>query len=131
MAKSPLRTMRRRSANPYPFTEGGLMYNYDFGSPTGEGPRGSFGEPGDHHHGRSVLSLIVWIAVIAVVAALGLGLAVWAFGFLFSLVGWILRVAVIAGVAALIWRRVVRGRCRCRHRAWDQGPDDYGRRRSA
>lgn len=106
------------------------MYNYDFGSSTGEGPRGYAGEPGDHR-GRSILSLIVWIAAIAVVASLGLGLAVWAFGFLFSLVGWILRVAVIAGIAALVWRRVVRGRCRCGHRAWDPGPDDHWRRHSA
>jgi putative flippase GtrA len=50
------------------------------------------------------------IAVVAVVAIVGLGIAFWLLGFLFHLAGWILRVAVLAAVAALVWRRITRHR---------------------
>jgi hypothetical protein len=87
-----------------------MMHNYEFGS-WGASRPGPYGEPeGDAPQKHSTFSLIVMIAVVAVVAIVGLGVAFWALGFLFHLAGWILRVAVLAAVAALVWRRITRHR---------------------
>jgi putative flippase GtrA len=78
-----------------------MMPNYEFGS-WGASRPGPYGEPeGDAPQKHSTL---------AVVAIVGLGVAFWALGFLFHLAGWILRVAVLAAVAAFVWRRVTRHR---------------------
>ncbi len=55
-----------------------------------------------------MFSLIVMIVVIAVIAAVALSVTFWALGFLFHLAGWILRIAVLAAVAAFVWRKVNR-----------------------
>jgi hypothetical protein len=90
--------------------EGGTMHNYEFGS-WGASRSGPGGEPeGDPRQKHSTFSLIVMIAVVAVLAILGLGIAFWLLGFLFHLAGWILRVAVLAAVAAFVWRRITRRR---------------------
>ena len=90
--------------------EGGTMHNYEFGS-WGASSSGPHGEPeGDAPRQHSTFSLIVLIAVVAVLAIVGLGVAFWLLGFLFHLAGWIFRVAVLAAVAAFVWRRVTRHR---------------------
>jgi hypothetical protein len=90
--------------------EGGIMHNYDFGS-SGASHRGPYGEPeGETGRKQSLFSLIVMIVVVAVLAVVGLGVVFWALGFLFHLAGWILRIAVLAAVAAFVWRRINRRR---------------------
>lgn len=84
------------------------MHNYEYGSSGSTSHYSGYGESdGDRPH-RSLLSLVVTIVVVAVAAAVGLGVAFWALGFLFSLLGWILRVAILAAVAAFVWHRVGR-----------------------
>ena len=86
------------------------MHNYEFGS-WGGSRRGPYGESeGEGPRKQSTFSLIVMIAVVAVLAIIGLGIAFWVLGFLFHIAGWILKVAVLAAVAAFIWRRVTRHR---------------------
>jgi hypothetical protein len=51
---------------------------------------------------------VLTIVVIAVAASVGLGVAFWAVGLVFHLFGWILRIALLAGVAAFVWRWVNR-----------------------
>jgi putative flippase GtrA len=86
------------------------MHNYEFGS-WGASRPGPYSEPGgDSPRKHSTFSLIVMIAVVAVLAILGLGVTFWVLGFLFHLAGWILRVAVLAAVAALVWRWITRRR---------------------
>ena len=87
------------------------MHNYESGSSFGSGSYGSTGDP-DGHRGRSIFSLIVMIAVVAVGAVLVLGTAFWVLGLVFHMVGWILKVALLAAVAALVWRSITRGRSR-------------------
>jgi hypothetical protein len=85
-----------------------MMHNYEFGSSGGthQGPYG--GSAGDEPRKHSMFSLIVMIVVVAVLAIAGLGIAFWALGFLFHMAGWILRIAVLAAVAAFVWRWVNR-----------------------
>jgi hypothetical protein len=85
------------------------MHNYESGSFFGSGSSNPSGEP-DEHRGRSFFSLIVMIAVVAVGAVLVLGTAFWVLGLLFHMAGWILRVALLAAVAAFVWKRITRGR---------------------
>ena len=86
------------------------MHNYEFGS-WGASRPGPYGEPeGDAPHKHSTFSLIVMIVVVAVLPSSVSGVAFWALGFLFHLAGWILRVAVLAAVAAFVWRWVTRRR---------------------
>ena len=61
-------------------------------------------------HGHSVFSLVLIIAVVAVVGAVALTIAFLLLGFLFHVVGFILKVAIVAAVVALVWRRVTRHR---------------------
>jgi putative flippase GtrA len=87
-----------------------MMHNYEFGS-WGASRQGPYGEPeGDGPRKHSTLSLIVMIAVVAILAIVGVSVVFWALGFLFHLAGWILRVAVLAAVAAFVWRRITRHR---------------------
>jgi hypothetical protein len=84
------------------------MHNYEFGAPGGT-QRGPYGGPeGDTPGKHSMFSLIVTIVVVAVLAMVAIGIAFWTLGFLFSIAGWILRVAVLAAVAAFVWRWVNR-----------------------
>jgi hypothetical protein len=84
------------------------MHNYQFGASGGSDPGAYGGPPGDAPQKHSIFSLIVMIVVVAALAIAGLGITFWALGFLFHMAGWILRVAVLAAVAALVWRRVNR-----------------------
>lgn len=85
------------------------MHNYDFGAVGGSGSQNPYTEPqSDVPRKHSMFSLIVMIVVIAVIAAVALTITFWALGFLFHLAGWILKVAVLAAVAAFVWRRVNR-----------------------
>jgi putative flippase GtrA len=88
------------------------MQNFQFGpsSSTGSAAGPSQQEPRRH----SVLSLILLIAAVAVVTTVGLGFAFWALGFLFHMLGWILRVAILTAVVAFVWKRVTRRGCRSR-----------------
>ena len=83
------------------------MNSYETGA-SGAGPtyRGFGGDDDPRRH--SVFSLLALIAVVAVVAVLALGLVFLIIGTLFSLAGAILKVAILVGIAALVWRRVVR-----------------------
>jgi putative flippase GtrA len=84
------------------------MHNYEFG-PSGDPSHYSgFGETHADRPHRSVFGLVVTIVVVAVLAAAGLGVAFWALGLLFHLLGWILRVAILAAVAAFVWHRLCR-----------------------
>ena len=87
------------------------MHNYEFGSSSGGGQFESQ-VPGDRPQSHSVLSLIILVCLVAVAAAVGLGLAFWALGFVFHVAGLLLRIALVTAVIAFVWRRVVRGRCR-------------------
>ena len=85
------------------------MHNYDSGllvDPVPSGPVRRTGGRRTRKH--SIFSLIVMIVVVAAIAAVGLTITFWALGFMFHLAGWILRVAVLAAVAAYVWRRVNR-----------------------
>jgi len=68
--------------------------------------------PGYDEHRHSTLSLILLIAAVAVIGIIAIGFTFWALGFLFHVFGLVLKIAILAGVAALVWRRVARGRCR-------------------
>ena len=85
------------------------MHNYDFGAVGGSGGENPYTDRENHGPRRnSMFSLIVMIVVIAVIAAVALTITFWALGFLFHLAGWILKIAVLAAVAAFVWRRVNR-----------------------
>ena len=87
------------------------MHDYVSGALGGSTHQTPYGGPERHTSEKhSVFSLIVMVVVIAVIAAVGLSITFWALGFLFHLLGWILKVAVLAAVAAVVWRWVSR-RC--------------------
>jgi hypothetical protein len=88
------------------------MSDYDFGH------SGGFTAGSSHHSSdndgprqNSIFSLIVMIVVIAIIAAVLLGVAFMVLGFLFHIAGWILKIAILAAVAAFVWRRITRRRC--------------------
>ena len=91
------------------------MPNYDAG-PLGDPAHYSgYGDPQpDRPRKPSIFSLIVMIVVVAAIAAVGLTIAFWVLGFVFHLAGWILKIAVLAAVAAYVWRWV--GRRSSHHR---------------
>jgi hypothetical protein len=95
------------------------MHNYEFGPAGTSGGPGADGDPyryGDHGRpGRGMFGTVLMIVAIAIGAMLLLGTAFWAIGLVFHLFGWILKVALLAAVAAFVWRRVTRGRG---HRDW-------------
>ncbi len=80
---------------------------YDFG-PFGSTGQSSHHEPDEAPRKNSIFSLIVMIVVVAVLGAIALSVVFWAMGFLFHLAGWILRIAVLAAVAAFVWRKINR-----------------------
>jgi hypothetical protein len=85
------------------------MHNYDAGPLGDPAHHTGYGEPEpDRPRKSSIFSLIVMIVAVAAIAAVGLTITFWALGFMFHLAGWILRVAVLAAVAAYVWRRVNR-----------------------
>lgn len=69
----------------------------------GPGPSGPCGE---RHH--SVLGLVLLIAAVAIAGTAVLGFGFWALGFMFHIAGMILRVAILAAVAAFVWKRIMR-----------------------
>lgn len=82
---------------------------YDFGPIGGSSAQSSHHQPdNDDRHKNSIFSLIVMIVVVAVVGAVALSVMFWAMGFLFHMAGWILRIAILAAVAAFVWRRINR-----------------------
>ena len=86
------------------------MHSYETG-PYGTGPTFRvFGSDEEEPKRHSMFSLIALIAVIAVAAVLAIGLVFLILGTLFSLAGAILKVAILVGIAALVWRRVARRR---------------------
>ncbi len=88
------------------------MHSYEFGPIGGSGSAGSPKDPGDKPGGNSALSLILLIAVVVVVAVVGLGLAFWVLGTLFHFAGFIVRIALVTAVVALVWRRIAGRRSR-------------------
>jgi hypothetical protein len=89
------------------------MHSYETG-PHGSGPYRVFGRDEEEEPRRhSVFSLVALIAVVAVVGALALALVFLIIGTLFSLAGFILKVAIIVAISAFIWRRICR-----RHRTY-------------
>jgi hypothetical protein len=89
------------------------MHNYDFGGFGSSAREPTYGGPEDGGPRKhSVFSLVVMIAVVAVIAVLALALGFWLLGLVFHLAGLIVKVAVLAAVAALIWRRISRHRSR-------------------
>ncbi len=83
------------------------MSNYDFGHGSGSAGHSSYtGPENDAPSKNSMFSLIVMIVIVAVIGAVALSVAFWAVGFLFHLAGWILRIAILAAVAAFVWRRI-------------------------
>ncbi len=83
---------------------------YDFGPFGSAGQSSHYEGDNDAPHKNSIFSLVVMIVVVAVIGAVVLGLAFMALGLLFHLAGWILKVAILAAVAALVWRRINRRR---------------------
>jgi hypothetical protein len=83
------------------------MHDYQFGS-SGSGA----GDDYDRPHRYSTLSLVLLIVGVAIAAAVGLGIIFWALGFLFHLLGWVLKIAILAAVAAFVWRRITCRRTR-------------------
>jgi hypothetical protein len=84
------------------------MHNYDFGPFGGASHQGAYGEPEGGPRRHSVFSLVAWIVVLAVAAAIVLTIAFWALGIIVGLAGWILKIAILAAVAAFVWRKVSR-----------------------
>jgi hypothetical protein len=82
------------------------MHNYESGPFGGTGHQGPYGEREGGRH--SVFSLVAWIILLAVVAAIVLSVAFWVLGIVVGIAGWILKVAILAAVAAFVWRRVCR-----------------------
>jgi hypothetical protein len=81
---------------------------YDFPSD----PLGTAPHSGPEERRHSVLSLVLLIAAVTVLGIIALGFTFWALGFLFHIFGLILKIALLAAVAAFVWRRVVRGHWR-------------------
>jgi hypothetical protein len=65
-------------------------------------------------HPRSPFGFILTIAAVCVVAIVGLSIFFWVIGLVASIFGWILRVAVLAAVAAFVWHYVSRRLSRTR-----------------
>ena len=85
------------------------MHNYDAGPLGDPAHHSGYGDPEpDRPRKPSILSLVVMIVVVAAVAGVGLTITFWALGLVFHLAGWIFKVAVLAAVAAFVWRRVSR-----------------------
>ena len=78
------------------------MYNFPYETPTG-----SSYPPDAGPRRPSLLRMVVAAVLIGVVASLIFGSAVWAVGFMFHLIGFFIRLAVLAAIASFIWRRVV------------------------
>ena len=79
-----------------------------FGGPAPHRPGAGSGYPGGH----SALSLVLLVVAVVVGAILAVGLVFWALGLVFSVAGLLFRVALVVAVAALVWRRITRGRSR-------------------
>ena len=87
------------------------MQSSDHGIFGGPSPGPPSGRPGDPAR-PSLLSLVLLISAVVVGAVVLLGLLFWVLGLVFSVAGLLVRVALVVAVAAVVWRRVVRGRSR-------------------
>jgi hypothetical protein len=58
------------------------------------------------------VKLVLSIVVVALAALLVLGAGFWLLGIVFGMLGWIVRIALLAAVAAFVWRLVTRRRAR-------------------
>jgi hypothetical protein len=87
------------------------MQNSGHGAFGGASPYPPGGRPDDASK-PSLLSLVLLLAALIIGAVILVGVAFWALGLVFSVAGLLLRVALVVAVAALVWRRVVRGRSR-------------------
>jgi hypothetical protein len=56
---------------------------------------------------HSLLSLVLVIACSVVAFSLAIGVVFWTIGVVFHLLSWLFRLALIVGVAALVWRLIV------------------------
>lgn len=63
-----------------------------------------------HRRHRGTLSLVLMIAAGIMVAIVGLTAFFWVLGIAFHVAGLVIRVAVVVGVVAFVWKRVVHGR---------------------
>ncbi len=82
------------------------MYNFPYEPPAGSAyPPGPAPQTG--RHGPGLMRMIVAALLIAMVASLVFGPALWAVGFVFHLVGFVVRLAILAAIGRFIWRRVV------------------------
>jgi hypothetical protein len=88
------------------------MQNPDHGLFGGPPPNSPGGAGPGYPERHSVLSWVLLVAALAVGAVVVVGLALWALGLVFSVAGVLVRVALVVAVAALVWRRVTRGRWR-------------------
>jgi hypothetical protein len=84
------------------------MHSFDSG-PTGAQFHQVNG--GDEPERHSVFSLLALIAVVVVLAVVALAILFALLGFVVSVLGTIIKVAVFAAIAVFLWRRVLR-RCR-------------------
>jgi hypothetical protein len=56
------------------------------------------------HHGRGIVrTALIWTAV-AVVAMIAFGTFAWAVGLVFHLIGFLIKVALVTAVVAVVWR---------------------------
>lgn len=86
------------------------MHDYDYSSMGGAGNPSAYSGFGDVSRPphRSPFALACTIAFVAVAAVVGLGVLFWALGFVFAMLGWILRIAILAAVGAFVWHRLSR-----------------------
>ncbi len=82
------------------------MYNFPYEPPAGSAhPPGAAPQSGPQR--PSLLRMVVAAVLIGMVASFMFGSALWAVGLVFHLIGFVIRLAILAAIAGFIWRRVV------------------------
>jgi hypothetical protein len=84
------------------------MHNYEFGPFGGASHQSSDSEPEGGCHRHSAFSLVAWIILLAVAAAIVLSIAFWVLGVVAGIAAWIVKIAILAAVGAFVWRRITR-----------------------
>ncbi len=59
-------------------------------------------------HSRSPFGLVLTVIAVAVAVVIGLTFFFWVLGLIAGLLGWVFRIAILAGVAAVVWHYVTR-----------------------